>query len=143
MTMIFKHVLRILAILISVMSGFAQNQSTLNCDSLYQKEKNESSLFVFYEKIAAPESGIEKFYQNVKDKFGSFEESGKVVVQFLVDTTGLVQCLRVISSDNDKFNDSVLNLIKNTHFTPAEAKGKKINSIKIMPIIFGKPSDKR
>ena len=63
---------------------------------------------------------------------------GKVVAEFVVDEEGRValDSVRFVRSDNVLFEEAVRNVLKRTHFAPAEIGGKKVRQLVQMPFVF-------
>jgi len=63
---------------------------------------------------------------------------GKVLTQFVVDTTGLplMQTFRVVERSDDRFVPSVREAVPNLHFSPAEVGEKKVKQLVSMPFSF-------
>lgn len=63
---------------------------------------------------------------------------GKVLVAFVVDTTGRADMttLKVMQSDNKLFTDAVRAALPRMRFLPAEVGGKKVKQFAQMPFVF-------
>ena len=63
---------------------------------------------------------------------------GEVMVQFVVDTLGLVDMgtLRVITSDHELFTSAVRSSMAHMRFLPAELRGKKVPQLVRQPFRF-------
>lgn len=107
----------------------------INCAQIYSEEIMEISRTPEFP--ARPESGFDAYFKFLKEKTETSSIKGKVYVKFVVDTTGDVQCIKVIKTDNALLNDKATTFIKEAKFTPAEERGKKVVSIMILPITFG------
>jgi hypothetical protein len=88
------------------------------------------------EHTVKPKRGFEAFYKSIREKTDTSSIKGKVYVQFLVDTIGMVQCARVVKTDNALLNGWAIALIEETEFIPAEHRGKKLISTMTLPITF-------
>jgi hypothetical protein len=122
--------------LLLVPASVCWSQSTLDCDSIYLQSP-EDGMFIFYEKLPFPKYGLASFYESIKNRTRDIQEKGKVFVQFVVDTSGQAQCVRVVRTENEILINQAVKLIKESEFVPAEKQGKKIISTMILPISFG------
>ena len=64
---------------------------------------------------------------------------GKVLAQFVVDTTGRAEpgTFKVIESTHPLFTQAVQNVLPRMRFYPAEIGGKKVKQLVQMPFVFG------
>jgi protein TonB len=91
------------------------------------------------EKQASPRSG------NPAPRYPSLLESsrvaGNVLVQFVVDTLGIVDMstFRVLESSNDLFAESTRATLSKWRFYPAEAGGRRVKQIVQLPLRFVAP----
>jgi len=77
------------------------------------------------------------FKRNMKVKPRLAHISGRVFVQFTVDTTGAIREAKVIKGLNDYLDSEALRLIKNApKFIPGEFRGVKTKTRMIIPISF-------
>lgn len=107
----------------------------IDCNQMYSDEILEIPEIPEYS--IQPRDGLESFYKSLKEKTDTSAIKGKVYVQFVVDTTGQVQCAKVVKTDNEQLNYQAIALIEETEFTPAEHRGKKVVSAMVLPITFG------
>lgn len=65
--------------------------------------------------------------------------TGKVIVQFVVDTVGVPQMstFRVIESTHPLFAEAVREVLPQYRFRPAEIGGRKVRQVVQMPFVFG------
>lgn len=64
------------------------------------------------------------------------EEEGKVVIEFVVDTTGRVRQPIVIKSTHPAFEDKALHAVRRWRFDPALKEGRLVNAKMRVPVIF-------
>lgn len=94
------------------------------------------------ETMAIPAGGNEKFYEAIMNEIRLPKKqcfSGKVYIQFTVDTLGNMKNIEVVKGlhkDADAEAVRVLNKI-DFKFTPAALRGKKMESRMIVPVSFG------
>ena len=64
--------------------------------------------------------------------------AGRVVVRFVVDTTGHVDMAstQVLESTHDLFTRAVLDVLPSLRFVPAETNGRRVRSLAEMPFDF-------
>src|SRR5688572_5866533 len=67
--------------------------------------------------------------------------TGQVLVEFVVDTTGLVvlESISGISSTHALFTDAVRRSLRDAHFHPATIAGKKVRQLVQLPVKFERP----
>src|SRR5688572_4123605 len=67
--------------------------------------------------------------------------TGQVLVEFVVDTTGLVvqESISGISSTHTLFTDAVRRSLRDAHFHPATIAGKKVRQLVQLPVKFERP----
>lgn len=79
---------------------------------------------------------MEYMQENIKYPKG-VEASGKVMVQFMVDTKGQVKKVKVTKSVHPKLDEEALRVIKSMpNWIPGEKDGKKVNTTLALPIQF-------
>jgi TonB family protein len=63
---------------------------------------------------------------------------GSVIVEFIVDTTGLVlsRSIRIVQSSNARLNQPVLQAVRSMLFAPAELYGHRVKELVEMPFAF-------
>lgn len=61
---------------------------------------------------------------------------GRVFVRFVIDGTGQMHCLQLISGIRKDFNEEALRVVKMLTFKPAIRNGKPITSSMFLPLIF-------
>jgi TonB family protein len=88
------------------------------------------------EEPAAPLNNVQPVYPTELRDAGT---TGKVIAQFVVDTTGLAQesTFRVIESDHALFTAAVRAALPQMRFTPARVGGKKVKQLMQQPFTFG------
>ena len=64
--------------------------------------------------------------------------AGHVVMQFLVDTMGVIEpaSVRVVESSHEQFSRAVLDVLPRYRFVPAEANGRRVRMTAQMPFEF-------
>jgi TonB family protein len=64
---------------------------------------------------------------------------GEVVVEFVVDTGGMVDAatVEILSSTDDRFSESVREALPSAHFLPARRRGRRVRQLVQLPITFG------
>jgi protein TonB len=82
---------------------------------------------------------------NPKPKYPSILEStgqsGEVLIQFVVDTTGKIDMntVKVLKASNDLFASAVKAVLPQWRFLPAEAGGRKVKQLAQLPLTFQPP----
>lgn len=123
-----------------IITSFDVKAQDIGCEDYFKNfDSGEPTelLHIYYEQPSEPKGGYANFYELVKEKTHKSSEKGKVFIQFVIDSTGQVQCARVVKTDNELLNDQAIALIEGTEFIPAEQRGKKVVSSMVLPIIFG------
>jgi TonB family protein len=66
---------------------------------------------------------------------------GEVLVQFVVDTTGVVdmRTFKVLKSSDERFSESIREVLPRYRFTPAEKDGKVVRQWVQLPFVFQAP----
>lgn len=114
----------------------------IDCEK-YLKEESDGTIYDSFENPPVPKQGYETFYKEIDQKLQIVPDTGRVFVQFVVDTLGDIYCLSVVKSNDKKLNERAIALVKGTKFIPAEQRGEKVVSTMVLPVTFGKPSKKK
>lgn len=91
-----------------------------------------------YDKIAFPVGGMEKIASKITypEEAKQNNISGKVFVQATVDETGTVVNAKILKGIGHGCDESALNAVKQTKFTPGELKGSKVKTEVTIPVVF-------
>jgi TonB family protein len=122
-----------------MMTSFTIYAQAIDCEDYFKNfDSDEPTVLVHvFESQPTPLGGFESFYKSVKEHTDISVVKGKVFVQFVIDTTGQVQCAKVLKTEYEVLNDQAIALIEETKFIPAEQRGKKVVSTMVLPITFG------
>lgn len=74
--------------------------------------------------VVYPRSGLENQIQ------------GRVFVRFVIDETGQMHCLQLVSGIREDFNNEALRVVKLLQFKPAIRNGRPVTSSVFLPIVF-------
>lgn len=108
------------------------------CDSVAD---NDIVFGMVVGEMAQPIGGYEKLYQAIAEELTlpkGLHSSGKVYLQFSVDTTGSIKEVVAIKEYNKKASKEAIRVMKKIDypFIPASQSGKKVESRLVIPIIF-------
>jgi len=125
---------------------FSELQGQINCGEFYERKDSINKVIINpvpgYDEPSYFEFGFENLYRQIRNdimkdpKYSNIV--GKVLVEFVVDTSGMVRCARVIRTDNEILNEHAIKLIESRTFVPARRRGKKVLSTLTLPIPFEK-----
>jgi protein TonB len=87
------------------------------------------------EKQAQINGGLRVNYPSVLQSQGV---EGKVIAQFVVDTTGRAEMgsWKVLESTNELFNSAAKEAVRSARFFPAEVGGRRVRQLVQQPITF-------
>lgn len=90
------------------------------------------------DKMPFPVGGMEVIASKIKypDEAKQSNISGKVFIQATIDEAGKVAEAKVIKGLGYGCDETALNAVKQTKFTPGEYKGSKVRAIVTIPIVF-------
>ena len=116
--------------------SFGQDTVTLTCN-------DEESYFIHYEKTAAFPGGNKGLMRyiikniNYPKKAKDLNITGKVYVQYTVDTTGQVTNVTIVRGVDELLDNEAIRLVQSLpKFSPAIKRGKPCSILYITPIPF-------
>lgn len=112
------------------------NGQEIDCSKFYPiiRSLHEGTIVVF-ENAPSPIVGFDELRKNLHIRYAT--DSGKVYVEFIVDTVGRARCAKVVKTDNDSLNGLAIALIEKTKFTPADQQGRRMACTMVLPVVFG------
>jgi protein TonB len=139
----------ILILLFLLLTGFAKAQQS-NADTtaenalnaadpaLIKPAVNDSSKFYRIDVLPAFPGGIDKLYKYIQKNKRYDSESGKVMIQFIVEKDGILTNIKVIKSLNADADAEAIRLMSNCpKWKPGMQNGRPVQVQYTMPIIFG------
>jgi hypothetical protein len=126
-----------LQILLLLVHGVAFCQSEVKCDSAYtylDSLRTNAIGLMRYDKAPQLIGSRDVLYLDTTDSL----KTGKIYVEFLIDTQGKARCARVIMSQKMDLNDRAIRLIEGLNYLPGEQRGLRLMSTMILPVAFGK-----
>jgi len=121
--------------LLIVFGTITCKSQSIDCGTIFKDSIDE--VIGTPEVAPLPIGGLQMFYEGIRSETLNSRASGKVFVQFVVDTLGDVKCARILKSDNELLNDLAISLIKQTKFLPAMNRRRRIPAQMVLPITFG------
>ena len=124
------------------LSANAQDITILDIPISEEAETEHTEIFgSIIETMPEPIGGNEKFLEAIARAFKypeGLEQSGKVYVQFVVDTSGQMTDVEVFRGFNQLADQAALETIRslNYPFKPGEQRGIPVRSRMVIPIIF-------
>ena len=131
---------------------FQSNAQDIKIDSIIpqtdaQSVNNDDLVFgVIINEMAQPQGGYEALYKAINTEIRlppDYTKSGKVYLQFTIDTLGNMNNSNIIKGLDKIADREVLRVIKELDFKfiPARQRNKKVESRQILPIYFGSKKD--
>ena len=95
------------------------------------------------EQQPAPPEGHERLYEWFRENMiwgqGQLTTSGKVFVEFMVDTVGKISEVKVVKGLTEETDKEAIRLIEfMPNWIPAKNRGKRVNCKVLLPVHFGK-----
>jgi protein TonB len=142
---IFGSILIALGLNLISEKSHAQNLDSLNFES--EKVISEDMIIGEFEIYPVYKNGgregLQKFLSEKMVYPDSLMESGKVIIQFTVDTTGHVTEIKLVKGFNKYADMEALRICSLLEFTPGYRLGKPIKSTFLLPIKFEAPTERK
>lgn len=116
--------------------AFAQ----FNCNSYFSESDSfQNEMFHGYlDKHAVPIDGEEILIKEIYIAVQDLGFSGKIGLQLVIDSTGVIQCSRVLTCGEKMVNNDLVNKLHRFKFHPAELNSNKVVSILFVPVVLDK-----
>ncbi len=107
----------------------------------YEEKTLSAEIFVAYDEPPSPIGGLSAIQKALIYPQSAIDAKleGRVVVNCLIDTMGLVKKTSMLVSLSNDCDNAAINAIKSIHWLPAKCKNKPVNVWIGIPVVFRLP----